>query len=227
MARRNTTPWHLVGALAIAAALLAGCSAPYQKNPTALEPRHIYPLTVESQVVTLDVIGDGNGRPLPAEAVRLDQLVDDYAVSGATRLVVQTSRAHGALGDGLALGVASRALARGLARPEVVVVDIGAADGPVTVSFERHLVRLPDCAGWNVEPSYNPSNSPHINFGCATQRNLGMMVANPAHLVAPAGQGGVLDSMRSDLVIGKYRKGDLTTATKSEELVTTVSEVAQ
>jgi pilus assembly protein CpaD len=226
MARRNTIPGLQLGALAVAA-VLAGCGAPYQSNPTSLEARHIYPLTVESQVVALDIAGDGGGRPLPAEALRLDQLVYDYVVSGSRRLLVQTSRAHGTLGDGLAQTVANRALAVGLARPEVVVVDSGVADGPVTVSFERNLVRLPECAGWNVEPSFNPSNSPHVNFGCATQRNLGMMVANPADLVTPAGQGGVQDTMRSDLIIAKYRIGVLTGAAKSQELVTTVSTVAE
>ena len=226
MARRNTFPGTLVGAFA-AMALVAGCGAPYQRNPTSLEPRQIYPLTVESQVMTLDVTGDGNGRPLATEEMRLSQFVNDYVASGATRLVIQTPRTHGYLGDRLAISVADRALASGLARPEVVLADLGTADGPVIVSYERHLVRLPECYGWYVEPSYNPSNSPHLNFGCATQRNLGMMVANPADLVAPAGQGGTLDSTRSGLVIDKYRKGDITAANKSQELMSTVSEVSQ
>ena len=119
--------------------------------------------------------------------------------------------------------MANRALAVGLARPEVVVVDSGVADGPVTVSFERNLVRLPECAGWNVEPSFNPSNSPHVNFGCATQRNLGMMVANPADLVTPAGQGGVQDTRRSDFVISIFRVGAPHSADKSTELTSGVT----
>lgn len=226
MARTRTTSRRLFGACALAAAL-AACSAPYQKEPTTLEPRQIYPLNVESQVISLDLVGDGRGNLLPAEGLRLDRLVDEFAVSGDGRLLIYTPSNHGAEGDRLAFAAAERALGRGLARPEVGVAENGEAEGAVTVSFERLLVRLPDCAGWNVEPSYNPSNSPHVNFGCATQRNLGMMVASPAHLVAPAGEGGVLDTMRSDLVVRSYREGELTEAAKSEELETTASEVAQ
>jgi len=226
MARSRTSRRRFIGACALAAAL-AGCANPYQKEPTTLEPRQIYPLNVESQAISLDLVGDGRGNLLPAEALRLDRLVDEFALNGTGRLVVYAPRTHGAEGDRLAFAAAERALGRGLARPEVGIADNGQAEGAVTVSFERLLVRLPDCAGWNVESSYNPSNSPHVNFGCATQRNLGMMVAEPAHLVAPAGQGGVLDTMRSDLVVQNFRKGELTEAAKSEELATTASEVAQ
>lgn len=225
----NVSKRHAVGAWIIGAAALAvaACQAPYQAEPTALEPRHVYPLNVESQVVTLEIAGDGAGALLPAEALRLDRFVDEFAVNGQGTLVVYTPPLHDEAGDGLALAVARRALERGLARPEVGIATTTEASGPVMVSFERYLVRLPECRGWGVESSYNPSNSPHVNFGCATQRNLGMMVANPAHLVAPAGQGGVLDTIRSDLVVQNYRKGELTQAKKAEELLETVSQVAQ
>lgn len=219
---RTRLAWLLAAGLA-----LAGCSTPYQSEPTTLVPDEKFPLGVESQTIALDIAGDGQGGLLPAEALRLDRLVDEFAVNGQDLLLVTAPREHGIQGDRLAHAVAERALARGLARPEVGIAETGESGGPVVVSFERYLVRLPDCAGWNVEPSYNPSNSAHINFGCATQRNLGMMAANPAHLVAPAGQGGELDTIRSDLVLQNYRKGDLTQAEKSEELLGTASEVSE
>jgi pilus assembly protein CpaD len=206
--------------------VLAACSTPYQKDPSTLAPSETFPLGVESQTLTFEVAGDGRGGLLPAEALRLDRFVDEYAVNGQGTLVVSTPLAHGVQGDRLAIAIAEHALARGLARPEVGIAETGENGGPVVVSFERYLVRLPDCAGWNVEPSYNPSNSPHINFGCATQRNLGMMVANPADLIAPAGQGGVLDTIRSDLVVQNYRKGELTQAKTAEELSATASQVS-
>jgi pilus assembly protein CpaD len=227
------TPNHpkrrVLGGLAVglAAATLAACQAPYQAEPTSIEPRQAYPLNVESQVMSLEIVGDGQGGLLPAETLRLDRFVDEFAINGQGDLVVYTPPAHDEGGDGLAVVVAAHAQGRGLAKSEIGIATTTEAGGPVMVSFERYLVRLPECRGWNVESSFNPSNSPHVNFGCATQRNLGMMVANPAHLVAPAGQGGVLDTIRSDLVIQSYRKGELTTAEKAEELTETVSQVAE
>ena len=216
-----------ISLLCAAGLYLAACAAPYQSEPSTLVPDERFPLSVESQTIALELVGDGQGALLPAEALRLDRLVDEFAVNGQGLLLVSTSVGHGVQGDRLALAVAEHALARGLANSEVGIAETGEVTGPVVISFERYLVRLPDCAGWNVESSYNPSNSSHINFGCATQRNLGMMVANPAHLVAPAGDGGVLDTTRGNLVLQNYRKGELTQAKKSEELLGTASEVSE
>ncbi len=170
-------------------------------------PQDVYALQVESEIVTLDVTGDGRGGMLPAEALRLDRLVDEFAVNGNGPLVVTTPPGHGASGSRLALAVAEQARARGLAKGEVVVQEFTDAIGAVSVSFERVYVRLPDCRGWGVEPSYNPSNSQHINFGCATQRNLGMMVANPADLIGPTAEGGVQDTGRMTNVFRLFRTG--------------------
>jgi pilus assembly protein CpaD len=53
----------------------------------------------------------------------------------------------------------------------------------VELVLERHLVELPPCPDWSRESGLDFSNLPGSNFGCATQANLGMMVANPSDLV--------------------------------------------
>jgi type IV pilus biogenesis protein CpaD/CtpE len=48
----------------------------------------------------------------------------------------------------------------------------------------RYMVTLPDCPNWSQYPASDFTNAKSSNFGCATASNLGLMVANPADLVA-------------------------------------------
>lgn len=217
-----------LAALLLAAAVSAcGGAAPYQAVPQTVEPRDVYPLQVESRAMSLDIIGDGRGNLLPTEGLRLDRLVDDFAVNGVGPLVVSTPRNHGPSGDRFFEAVVERALGRGLALPEVVAQEMPEETGPVNVSYERSYVRLPECRGWWVESSFNPSNSPHINFGCATQRNLGLMVANPGDLVGPSGEGRPLDAIRSGTIIRLYRVGEVFISDEPKKLEAEASQVAQ
>ena len=76
----------------------------------------------------------------------------------------------------------------------------------VELVLERHLVTLPACPDWSRESGTDFSNQPHSNFGCATQTNLGLMVAEPKDLVrgrtlAPA------DGVHQAEGVVRYRTG--------------------
>ena len=76
----------------------------------------------------------------------------------------------------------------------------------VELIVERYLVTLPACPDWSRESGTDFSNQPHSNFGCATQTNLGLMVAEPKDLVrgralAPA------DGVHQAEGIVRYRTG--------------------
>ena len=76
----------------------------------------------------------------------------------------------------------------------------------VEVVLERYLVTLPPCPDWSRQSGTDFANLPHSNFGCATQTNLGLMVAEPRDLVrgralAPA------DGVHQAEGIVRYRTG--------------------
>lgn len=56
----------------------------------------------------------------------------------------------------------------------------------ITLSYDRVAVVAPRCGDWSESVVRNPQNLPSTNFGCASQRNLAVMVANPTDLLYPA-----------------------------------------
>ena len=58
-------------------------------------------------------------------------------------------------------------------------------------------------------------NKPYYNFGCANQRNLASMVANPSDLVQPRAETPAYTPRRS-IAFDKYRKGTSTATTYPE-----------
>jgi pilus assembly protein CpaD len=74
---------------------------------------------------------------------------------------------------------------------------------PVRVSYLRYVASQPD--GLNQQ-----------NFGCAAQKNLAAMVANPADLLGPRGETARAGGRR-DVVWDKYKKGESSTAQKAQD----------
>lgn len=88
--------------------------------------------------------------------------------------------------------------------------------GPIQLSYLRYVAEGPDCGNWTHNLAHDPQNVPHANFGCANQRNLAAMVANPADLLGPRTQTERY-SDRRNVTFDKYIKGEVSTADKSED----------
>ena len=73
----------------------------------------------------------------------------------------------------------------------------------------------PEDLGPNLQDTGYNENRQYHNFGCATQRNLAAMVANPADLEQPRPESPAY-TMRRNAAFEKYRKGVSTTTTYPE-----------
>ncbi len=76
----------------------------------------------------------------------------------------------------------------------------------VELRVGRHLVQLPPCPNWSMASNPNYGNRQGSNFGCATATNLGLMVADPADLLAGRNLG-PSDGTQQVLSIQRYRSG--------------------
>jgi len=77
----------------------------------------------------------------------------------------------------------------------------------IRLSFERYVATGPDCHGWNENLAQSENNKNAKSWGCATQRNLAAMVANPRDLKGPRGWA-PRDARRRDAMWDKYIKGE-------------------
>ena len=78
--------------------------------------------------------------------------------------------------------------------------------GGVTLTVGRYVVVPPNCPDWRKPSGFDPNNTVSSNFGCATETNLGLMVADPRDLVVGRsigpGEGG-----RAAASVARYRSG--------------------
>lgn len=78
----------------------------------------------------------------------------------------------------------------------------------VEIVLERYLVTPPSCPDWSRESGFDYNNQMHSNHGCATQTNLGLMIANPKDLVRGRSVGPA-DGIHQAEGIVRYREAQL------------------
>ena len=91
-----------------------------------------------------------------------------------------------------------------------------AANPPIRVAYLRYVAQAPECGDWPTNLANEPANVAYPNFGCATQRNFAVMVANPADLLGPRHETPRPSERRFE-TWKKYRGGEVTTSQKSED----------
>lgn len=102
----------------------------------------------------------------------------------------------------------------------------------IRVNYPRITADAGPCGIWpeDIGPSVkNKSyyeNRQYHNFGCASQRNLAAMVANPSDLVQPRSEAPA-DSARRAIAFDKYRKGNATATTYPEAEKAKLSDVGK
>jgi pilus assembly protein CpaD len=92
----------------------------------------------------------------------------------------------------------------------------------IKLNYPKVTADAGPCGLWpeDLGPSFNnpiyQENRPYSNHGCASQRNLAAMVANPSDLVQPRPESPTSTTRRST-VLGKYAKGESTATVYPEQ----------
>ncbi len=211
------------------AALLCGCQTDQQqitaapKEPYDYRLRH--PISITEKDHTLQLfVGANRGSLTPAQRAELlafGQTWRDQATGGVIiDLPVGTSNEHSAAislheieSILAATGVPPRSIAVRNYRvsPRVLAT--------VRISYPQIAAQAGPCGLWpkDIGPSFNRDyfeNQPNWNFGCATQRNLAAMVADPSDLVQPRAETPIY-AQRRTVVLDKYRLGQSASTTSA------------
>jgi pilus assembly protein CpaD len=195
--------------------VLAGCDSYYVGDY-----RERFPVVVQREAPVLLVSFVPHRTELaPDEAARVDAFLADYAArnSGPLQLTAQ----RGAPADRLPVerlgALEARAIAAGIpkSRVELRLGDRGAGTGDAMLTFERYTAQAPECGDWSKNTADDWTNTPSSNFGCATQRNIGLMTADPKDLLRGQPVGSHDGAKLAD-TLGKYRSGSPTVAGKQD-----------
>jgi pilus assembly protein CpaD len=192
---RGSLPLLSLPLLAFAALLVTGCREHSElDDATALrlsDPEKRHPIHVSRRTETMAVaVPDGAGGLGAEQAPDVRQFLVRYKADGAGPLTVSLPNA---MAERLNAAHAFRdlkELIRGAGIPPGAVATGRHQTGPelgptLRLSYKRPVKVLPRCGNWPEDVGLNPERVPYPNFGCATQRNTALMVANPRDIVQP------------------------------------------
>lgn len=226
---------HLVSLMTggLAAMGLAGCgherAGPQVAGFTLVDASQRHPILVSQQPTTMSLrVPRGSGGLAPRQRAQVVEFASRYRASdaGDSRLVIAAP--SGSPNEVAALSSVHEIhdiLVDSGFSPSAIIVEAYTEERdphpPVRLSYLRYVAEAPECGSWPANLAREPQNLPYENLGCATQRNLAVMVANPGDLLGPRGET-ARASERRDVVWEKYVRGQSTTAAKtSDERVST------
>ena len=179
----------LGGSVAVLA-VVVGC-APNELYVQLADPHRRHPIGVTAETAALEVAVPPDGHAVPAnQFFDVAKFARRYRTEGKGPMVVavpQRAR-HSRTASESVRTVRTIVTQAGIdaSRVRYYSKPVG-VDGAetITLSYDRVVAVAPKCGDWSESVVRNPEVLPSQNFGCASQRNLAVMVANPTDLLYP------------------------------------------
>jgi pilus assembly protein CpaD len=230
---RGTRKLHSGFAKVLVIALLplavAGCRrdapGPQVAGWQVIDPEQRHPILVSQQPATLNLrIAASSDGLTPAQRARVLEFAGRSRASDAGNSRIVISAPGGSANEGAAMQAADEArrlmIETGYSETSIAVEAYHAdgRDAPLRLSYMRYVAEAPECGrDWSENLARSYQNTPWPNYGCAGQRNLAAMVANPADLLGPrtmtSRDANRRDDMYSKYVTGKPLGADAEAAT--------------
>jgi len=211
---------NLLAALGVAVAL-GGC-AEQAPDFAAYDFRLRHPVAVEAAMASLTLDAPVGGAAMAAEGLgRLDRFAADYSRrgDGGVDIAVAVSEPDDPAAIGFARTIIGELARRGIPSDKASVRFVSGQPKTALLTYRQYVARVPECGIYTTSSTFNAANAQSANFGCATERNIGLMVADPRDLErmrSPEDS----DAVRSADVVAKYRRGEATTSAGKVESTT-------
>lgn len=233
---------RLAAALLGASAALGACTHTNQETVTGSIPsdyRQRHPIVIqEANRATEVFVGSGRGGLTGAQRSDIAGLAEAWLREGTGAIVidmpVNTPNARVAT-DSLR-EIRAILSAMGVPPHGITVRNYRPSDprlfATIRVNYPRITADAGPCGTWpeDIGPSIkNKSyleNKQYYNFGCASQRNLAAVVANPSDLVQPRQETPPYGARRV-VVLDKYRKGEGSATVYPDDQKNKISNVGQ
>lgn len=187
---------------------LMGCSIP----PDTADYRVNFPVTAKKVTFALDVKVDKGGAISGPEIRRIGGFAREFKRRARTPMFIITPSSMAANADGGAHLLRRQLIQHGLTAGSISIRQAGSEPktvGQYILSFNGFAVRVPRCGDWLGETGFNRIGTGRGNFGCAFQRNFGLMLVDPGDLVEPR-PAGLRTAQEIDRIIGAFREGQAT-----------------
>jgi pilus assembly protein CpaD len=226
--------------IALLAALLAGCTTAADREitgsiPTDYHQRH--PITIAEGRQSLEVfVGPGRGGLTATQRAEVLAFAHTWHREAIAGVVIE--RPVGGPNERAARDTLKEVLSilahAGIPNHGIGIRPYHAGNNSVAalrLNYARVAAHAGPCGLWpdDLGPSYETQhfeNRPYYNLGCAHQRNLAAMVANPADLVQPRAEAPVYQPKRT-FGAEKWRKGESPATTYPDGNKGAISEVGR
>ena len=176
--------------LCLVATALTGCNSPWisdDYHPRLSDPARRHPIVIVAETATLDLSGSTEDKGGEARAfLETTKFVRNYRNEGRGTLNIAVPRGAGGNVARRVQNIRLVAYRNGVPHERIRTAVKHGNHGVVTLSYDRIAAVGPSCGDWSEDVTRNKGNLPYANFGCATQRNLAAMAANPMDLMYPA-----------------------------------------
>lgn len=210
------------GLLIAALAGLAGCaSAPSDQGPskTAATETQQWVDKIKVSSAPDEIVLAPHATGLSAnQSAALEDLHRRWLEAEGRELLVTAPNASGLM----ATQIRDRLVSLG-ARVRIVGFNpTGPEDDVIRVGFLRYEAEPLKCGQRWENLTATRNNTAYDNFGCAMAANMAAQVANPEDLIRPRDTDPA-DPGRRDVILGKYRKGEVTSSAKEDSSSGTIS----
>lgn len=178
--------WSAIAGAALVAGGCEGFLLPGEPEPRLAEPQRLHPIGAAIEDASYDFQAAEGPRGVESETYfEVIRFLRQYRRDARGPLIIRASGHEGGRVARALATVRSLASQNGVHR---ISVRQGSGHGPtVKLSYERIVAVAPEeCRNWQEDAGRRPEAGPYPNWGCASQRNLANMVADPTELVAPA-----------------------------------------
>lgn len=220
----------LLAGLAVSAAACATTPAKTAAadKPIALTPTQQYSITVTQSPDEILLAAHAAGLSVRQTAA-LDDLISRWRDVGGKAFTVKSPTGEGGEAARTITMVQQYLEAQGVATSLIHYANYDPAQHPgapvVVVGFTRYQAEGPRCGRDWKDFTHTATNEVNSNFGCAVTANTAAMIANPTDLVEPRTMTDA-DVGRREVVLGKFRQGQVTSSTKDDQAAGAISTVA-
>ncbi len=222
------------GAAVVACALaLVGCESKREVTGSVPQDYRLrHPITLQQSARTLDIpVGVNSEKLTPSSQSAISAFAREFRRERAS--VIQVMVPSGAINE-MSAGFMAREIRKNLMREGVQSGQIDmlpytatdASDAPIRLAYPRMEAKTLPCGTHPEDLGRGLDNRQHFDFGCSTQQNLAVAVANPQDLIQPRGWEPRDSTLRS-AVSDKYRDGQETWSSELSGSSGSSSEIGQ